>query len=136
MNLMDIKILNTAMERALNRNMEPLNLTYAQASVIGYLAQNQKKDICQKDVEYTLGLTHPTISSILDRLKRKNLITTAPFDADHRYKKILLTQKSLALHQQIEESIEHLTQQIFNQVTPDDQKLFSRVISAMIKNLS
>jgi len=136
MDLMDIKILNTAIERALNRNMDPLDLTYAQASVIGYLARNQKKDICQKDVERALGLTHPTISSILNRLERKDLVTTAPFDKDHRYKKILLTKKSLALHRQIEESIEHLTQQIFNQVPQNDQKLFSLVISAMIKNLS
>lgn len=74
MELLTIKMLNTAIERVMNREMSDLGLTYTQTTVIGYLLENRGQDICQRDIEYNLGLTHPTVSSILNRMEANGLI--------------------------------------------------------------
>ncbi len=48
MELLQIKILNTAVERMLNQEMAELGITYTQSTVIGYLIENQDKDVCQR----------------------------------------------------------------------------------------
>ena len=71
---MPIKILNTAIERILNKEMAELGITYTQATVIGFLNRNKDVEICQRNIEENLGLTHPTVSSILARLEEKKII--------------------------------------------------------------
>lgn len=136
MNLMEIKILNTAIERVLNNEMAAYELTYTQAAIIGFLSQNQDKEICQKDVEHDLGLTHPTVSSILNRLDEKKLITTVPLEADRRFKQIRLTPQSMALHQKIYQKIEEISQKIFEGVSLEQQQELSVLLLKMTRNLS
>ena len=135
MDIMQIKILNTAIERVLNREMVPYKLTYAQAAIIGYLSKNQQKEICQKDVEQNLGLTHPTVSSILERLEKKSLIDTVSLEADRRCKQIRLTSRSIALHRQIQEKIDLISEHIFEGVTMEEQELLSALLKKMTENL-
>ena len=85
--LLQIKMLNTVVERILNKELSELGLTFAQATVIGYLLENHDKDVCQRDIEYSLGLTHSTISSILSCMEANNLICAATSASDSRYKK-------------------------------------------------
>lgn len=136
MNLMKVKILNTAIERCLNRELAIYDLTYTQAGIIGFLAQNQDKEICQKDVELTLGLTHPTVSSILSRLEEKNLIFTVTLEADRRFKQIQLTPQSLALYETIDQKVEEISQMIFGGVSPEQQQYLSSLLTKMTENLS
>ena len=79
MELIHIKVLNTAIERILNKELAEYDITYTQATVIGYLKHHPEQDICQKDIEINLGLTHPTVSSILSRMEEKK------YDRDTKY---------------------------------------------------
>ena len=95
MELIHIKVLNTAIERILNKELAEYDITYTQATVIGYLKHHPEQDICQKDIEINLGLTHPTVSSILSRMEEKNMIETRNMASDRRYKYIDLTEKAM-----------------------------------------
>lgn len=136
MDIMDFKILNTAIERILNQEMAELDITYTQATVIGYLDRNQASEICQKDIEHGLGLTHPTVSSILNRLEEKKLIRTEPLESDRRYKKIVLTNKSSSMATAIKEKIGKITEQIFAGQSEEEIEKLSSVISKLIKNIT
>lgn len=136
MDIMDFKILNTAIERILNQEMAELDITYTQATVIGYLNRNQAGEICQKDIEHGLGLTHPTVSSILNRLEEKKLIITEPLESDRRYKKIVLTDKSFSIAAAIREKIGKITEQIFEGLSEEEIEKLSLVIGKLIKNIT
>lgn len=134
--IMEFKILNTAIERILNKEMAELDITYTQATVIGFLNMNQSKDICQKDIEHGLGLTHPTVSSILSRLEEKKLIITEPLETDRRYKRIVLTNKSFDMELAIKEKIGKITEQLFRGFKEEEIEKLSCVLKTLIGNIT
>lgn len=136
MELIQFKILNTAIERVLNNEMAALGLTYTQATVIGFLKKNMDKDICQKDIEFNLGLTHPTVSSILSRMEESRMINTEPMPFDHRYKKIKLTDKAIGCSEGVHEKIEKIQQQLFEGISPEQEEIVNVAVKKMIQNIS
>lgn len=132
---MEFKILNTAIERILNQEMAELDITYTQATVIGFLNMNQSSEICQKDIEHGLGLTHPTVSSILNRLEEKNLIATEPLQSDRRYKKIILTEKSVEMTHAIKTKINKITDRLFGGFSEEEKVRLSQDVKKLIENV-
>lgn len=135
MDIMEFKILNTAIERILNQEMAELDITYTQATVIGFLNMNQSMDICQKDIEHGLGLTHPTMSSILNRLEEKKLIITEPLQSDRRYKKIILTDKSADMISAINDKIEKISDQLFHGLEEKEKEQLAYTVRKLIDNI-
>lgn len=136
MELLQFKMLNTAIERILNNELSEIGLTYTQATVIGYLRQNMDKDICHKDIEYNLGLTHPTVSSILSRMEESGMICTEPLSSDHRYRKIIITEKAVSRSECIHEKIEKITRQLFEGITPEQEVFLAGAVKKMLQNIS
>lgn len=136
MKLLQFKILNTAIERILNNEMADIGLTYTQATVIGYLKQNVDKEICQKDIEYSLGLTHPTVSSILSRMEEGGMIVTETLSSDRRYKKIVPTEEAISLSECIHDKIEKIKEQLFDGISSEQEDFLDGMIKVMIQNVS
>lgn len=134
MELLTIKMLNTAIERIMNREMSDLGLTYTQTTIIAYLIENSESDVCQKDIEYNLGLTHPTVSSILSRMESNGWITTDIMPSDHRYKKIMLTDKARNLSGEINPKYQKVKEKLFEGVSPAQRKLINVTIKMILKN--
>jgi len=132
MELLTIKMLNTAIERMMNREMAELGLTYTQTTVIGYLLENQDKEICQKDIEYNLGLTHPTVSGILQRMEISRLIDTQPMTSDHRYKSIILTKNAIMLSQKINLKYQEVKQKLFDGILPEQREIMNTVMQEIL----
>lgn len=136
MDLMPIKILNTAIERILNKEMAELGITYTQATVIGFLNKNKECEICQRNIEENLGLTHPTVSSILTRLEEKKIIYTEPLETDKRFKRVFLSEKSSEMYELIESKISAIRECAFCGLTEDEQEQFSGMIQKVIQNIN
>jgi DNA-binding MarR family transcriptional regulator len=136
MDLMEVKILNTAIERILNKEMAELGITYTQATLIGFLRQNADREICQKDIELSLGLTHPTVSSILLRLSEKGFVCTTPLSADRRYKQVVLTEKSRNMADEIQKKIDKISETAFGGIGKEQQAELSHLIQIIVKNIN
>lgn len=134
MELLQIKMLNTAVERLMNQQMAGMGLTYTQSTVIGYLMENREKDICQKDIEYYLGLTHPTVSSVLERMEANGMVYTQAMPGDRRCKKIVLTEKAMELSREISLKYRQAKQKLFAGVAPEEWEQWGRVMQAMLQN--
>lgn len=134
MELLTVKMLNTAVERIMNQEMAELGLTYTQTTVIGYLLENQGRDVCQKDIEYSLGLTHPTVSSILSRMESNGLIETYAFASDHRYKRIVLTDKAMSLSRQISLKYQEVKKRLFDGVSKEQRESLNETMQMILKN--
>lgn len=135
MELLTIKMLNTAIERIMNREMSDLGLTYTQTTIIAYLIENSESDVCQKDIEYNLGLTHPTVSSILSRMELNGWITTDIMPRDRRYKKITLTDKARNLSGEINPKYQRVKEKLFEGVSPAQRELMNVTIKMILKNV-
>lgn len=135
MELIHIKVLNTAIERILNKELAEYDITYTQATVIGYLKHHPEQDICQKDIEINLGLTHPTVSSILSRMEEKNMIETRNMASDRRYKYIDLTEKAMNISDEIHTVIQKITAELFAGVSKEEQQVFSNVLKTLISQV-
>lgn len=135
MELLNLKMLNTAVERIMNQEISELGLTYTQATVIGYLIENQDKTVCQKDIEYNLGLTHPTVSSILSRMEANGMVLSEPLPSDRRYKRIILTEKAESLSEQISEKHKKVKAMLFDGVSPAQRELMNVTIQMILKNI-
>lgn len=135
MELIHIKVLNTAIERTLNKELAEYDITYTQATVIGYLKHHPEQDICQKDIEINLGLTHPTVSSILSRMEEKNMIETRNMASDRRYKYIDLTEKAMNISDEIHTVIQRITAELFAGVSKEEQQVFSNVLKTLISQV-
>ena len=135
MELIHIKVLNTAIERILNKELAEYDITYTQATVIGYLKHHPEQDICQKDIEINLGLTHPTVSSIRSRMEEKNMIETRNMASDRRYKYIDLTEKAMNISDEIHTVIQRITAELFAGVSKEEQQVFSNVLKTLISQV-
>jgi DNA-binding MarR family transcriptional regulator len=135
MHLIDFKILNTAIERLLNKELSEFGITYTQATVIGYLKRNIDKEICQKDIEYNLGLTTPTVCSILSRMEEKQMISTHTSKTDRRYKSISLTPQAVEMAEDISVRIDSITAKLFFRISEDDKNITGETIKKIIKNI-
>lgn len=135
MELINFKILNTAIERILNRELAEYKITYTQATVIGYLKHSTNKEICQKDIEVSLGLAHPTVSSILSRMEEKGMIETKCMKSDKRYKTINLTPKAIEIADDIHNVIEKIKVELFSEVKSSDQEVLESIVTKLINNL-
>ncbi len=136
MNLLYIKMLNTAIKRELNRGMAEYGMTYAQASVLGLLYELQSENVCQKDVEFHLGLSHPTVSSILLRLEEKGLIAAEQLPSDRRFKRLVPTRKALSLRHRIGASVSAIRTTLFCGLPDNEIEALNKVITRMLKNLN
>ena len=138
--LLEIKILNTTIERVLNQEFSAYGITYAQATVIGYLTvakrQNAECAVCQRDIEYSLGLAHPTVSSLLKRMEEKGIIEMRVQENDRRYKAIFLTEKGREMSDIVREKIREVTAQLFTDVDAEKQQEITDLLPKLIRNLS
>lgn len=135
MDIINFKILNTAIERLLNQKMNELGITYTQATVIGYLDLKKDTLVFQKDIEINLGLTHSTVSSILKRLEEKSLIKTEVYEEDKRLKKITLTKNSYEILGQIQSKIDEMGKLLFSGISSDEIKSLDINIRKIIENI-
>lgn len=98
-----IKRISNAMDRKRTRDLEDLELTSSQGIVLGYLVRNRDSSISPGDIGKHFGLSHPTVTGILQRLETKAYIRYAEDPADRRRKRIEVTERALDCHCRIQE---------------------------------
>lgn len=136
MHLIDFKILNTAIERLLNRELAEYGITYTQATVIGYLKHNMGKEVFQKDIEYNLGLNHSTVSILLGRMEEKKIVEIKSHPSDRRCKCVYLTPKALEMSVQINIKIQQITEMLFDGISEDEEKTMCMIMKKIIQNIN
>ena len=104
----ELKVLNHKIRRLAEGNMAPHpcgGMTEVQGRVLGSLTHHPGRDICQRDVEETFGITRATASKMLGDMERNGLILRCGVDYDARRKNLKLTEKAQRLSQEIQAGI-------------------------------
>ena len=96
-----LKRISNALDRKRTLDMEDMELTSSQGFVLGYLTRHSAEPVTPGDLGRHFGLSHPTVTGILQRLEAKGFIRYAEDVGDRRKKRICVTEKALEVHQQV-----------------------------------
>jgi DNA-binding MarR family transcriptional regulator len=133
-----IKILANHIKRNLDSaaSFGPLyNLTGTQIQIIGYIYHSPKGDIFQKDIETKFSIRRSTATGILQLMEKNELITREPVEYDARLKKIVLTEKALAVSRQAHHNVTELEERMTKGLSAEELAVFRSLIWKMRANL-
>ncbi|MDE7215573.1 MAG: MarR family transcriptional regulator [Clostridia bacterium] len=93
--------------------------------VIGFLYRNSDRDIFQKDIEEELSTRRSSVTNLLGQMEKCGLIERLSVCGDGRLKKVVLTDKAIAMQKQIEQEIAGVENQLCKGLSQGDkEKLF------------
>jgi DNA-binding MarR family transcriptional regulator len=104
-------------------------LTQGEAHILALLAQSRRANVA----ELHCGLAHKrsTLTSILDRLARRGLITRAVGETDRRTFVVRPTVKGRKLAQRVQRHLAALERAVVHRVSAVDIKGFNKVVAAL-----
>lgn len=135
---MELRSLNNLIKRYIenSRHFEyAKKITGTNGWIIAYLAENEDKDIYQKDLEEKFTITRSTISKVITLMEQKGLIEREAVAGDARLKKLSLTPKAKALHKAIVEDLKDIENKLMEGFTEQEKENLFLYFDKMKKNM-
>ena len=104
--------------------------------IIGFLAENEGRDIYQKDIEDHFTVARSTVSKVLGLMEEKGFIQRLPVKEDARLKKIVLTKKSWEIYELMTENKKEMERCLLRGFTDDEVKDLGEYLDRMKENIS
>lgn len=134
-----IKMLSNLLKRRIDISVSRVatdGITGMQCMVIGFIYRNsEKKDVFQKDIENEFNIRRSTATGILQLMVKNGLITRESVSHDARLKKLVLTEKALGIHRNIDAAITQMEDRISSGLTDEEIEVFFRIIDKISKNI-
>lgn len=130
-----LRIIHTAIDQQLSARAQEMELTSAQLFVLHYINRNNDRDVCQKDIEQMLELSHATVSGLITRLEAKGFIECVPGTSDRRYKRLCVTEKARCCDNRMHVSIEQTEKQLLDGFSEEDEAKLKEYLDRMLYNL-
>lgn len=103
--------------------------------ILGFLYENEGRDIFQKDIEAEFSIVKSTVTSIVKLMEKKGYICRESVEADARLKKLVLTEKGRETHERHIGDIDVLEERCKRGVTPEELEQFFTVAKKLKQNL-
>jgi DNA-binding MarR family transcriptional regulator len=104
-------------------------LTQGEAHILALLAHSRRANVA--DLHRGLAHKRSTLTSILDRLARRGLITRAVGETDRRTFVVKLTAKGRKLAKRVQRHLSALERAVVRRVSATDINGFNRVVAAL-----
>ena len=127
--------LNRRIRRYFSSFFTGTSLTSIQALILHYIiVESEKKDIFPKDLEEFLEIKGSSITSLISNLERNGYLRRESLASDGRYKKLVLTEQTLAIKDDITSRVNEYMNSMFVGIADEDLKVFEKVIMQMTEN--
>jgi len=133
-----LRALSNALSQDMQQQTEQLGLTSSQGMFLHQIWKREKidgLDTYPKDLEEFFYVKHPTVSGILQRMEAAGFLILKASKSDKRCKAIVLTQKALDAHAQIEAHIQASEERLTQGMTQQEQQAFRQLLQQAAKNL-
>jgi DNA-binding MarR family transcriptional regulator len=128
--------LNNALIKQKNREMGQYDLTSIQADVLVYiLANSQKGEINQLDIQSVFKLTNPTVSGIIDRLEEKDFIKRVKSQKDARFRKLIPMPKGEELYAVLKQCGSNAEAELVKNMTEEEAEEFNRLLKIALSTM-
>ncbi|MEY8354302.1 MarR family transcriptional regulator [Lachnospiraceae bacterium 54-53] len=104
--------------------------------IIGFLADNEGKDVYQKDIEDYFTIARSTASTVLGLMEEKGFIRRLSVKSDGRLKKIVLTEKAWAVHKIMEKNKKEMERILLRGFTDEEVGALNEYLNRMKDNIS
>ncbi len=133
----EIRTLNNCVKRFFQATKPPelQQSTGVHGWAIKYFYENRNKDIFQLDFEERFSIRRSTATNMLKLMEKNGIITRESVDYDARLKKIVLTEKAVAIHKKAVKNIEMIESTLKNGITDEELASFYKVADKIKLNL-
>lgn len=121
-------------EQAINAELEPHNITFRQAQVLGFSALHA--NLGQTELAELMRVEPPTLTGILDRMERDGWIRRVPDSRDRRCKRIEPLPAAQPIWSQIADCARRVRVQAVEGLTPSEKEQLLHLLSKVRQNLS
>ena len=108
------------------KKVEHLGVTASQAMVLNFLGEEDR--ILSRVLRQKLQITSATMTGILDRLKKLDLIERQPYPDDRRAILVCLTEKGLRYAKDINKLMVEANEEFLGGFNPKDSRSFSNML--------
>ena len=112
------------------------NITGTNGWIIGYISDNSGKDVFQRDLEKEFGITRSTASKVVSLMAQKGLILKVNIPQDARLKKLVLTEKALALAEEMKEERNSMRKKLSGGFSDEELSQLKAYFDRIKKNVS
>ncbi len=137
----EIKALNNLIKRMMVSHhlkcKAPSDITGQQMNVIMFLkhSYSKGKEVFQRDVECNLNIRSSTATGILKTLEKNGYIERVSVPSDARLKKLVLTEKSYNMFEQIDPFIKAVNAKITEGLTEEEIEQFYYIAEKLKQNI-
>lgn len=124
---------SVSLKLALSNRLLPYNLTSTQWAVLKDISMHQQ-GTTPAQIADRIGAERPTITGILDRMKKKELITSHPHQTDKRSTLILLSAKGESLVEELETIANAMLKDALHGISTEDQASLASTLQKIIVN--
>ena len=127
--------LNRKMRRCFAGYFAGTPLTSIQGLALHYIiVESQCRDVFPKDLEELLEIKGSSVNSLINNLEKNEYLRRESISNDGRYKKLVLTDKTRAVEDDIVSRVMAYMKNMFAGISEDDLAVFDRVITKMAGN--
>ena len=124
--------LNRKMRRCFAGYFSGTSLTSIQGLALHYIiVESQHRDVFPMDLEDFLEIKGSSVNSLINNLEKNGYLRR---ERDGKYKKLILTDKTYALKEEIVSRVAAYMKDMFVGISEDDLAVFDRVITKMASN--
>jgi DNA-binding MarR family transcriptional regulator len=130
-------LLHRSFKKKIDELLREKDLTGVQFFVLGALMRLERAgtgEIHQRDLERETHVTHPTMTELLKRLEKKELIRCVLSERDRRSKCISSTEKCRRLAQEVREADEATTRWLCRGLSEEQMDQLIAVTDKMLQN--
>ncbi len=132
----EIRVVSNLIKRKVESFLsQKYNITGLQGRIAGYLYNHMDEEIFQKDLEEVFTMRRSTVTEVLKTMEKNDLIEKKSVIYDARLKRIILTQKSIDLHEAFLEDIKEIEKNIKKGISDEELDLFFSVLEKIKDNI-
>lgn len=110
--------------------------TSMHGEIIHYLYDNRDRgDLFQRDVEQFFSIRRSTATGILSLMERNGILTREPVAHDARLKKLILTDRAVAIHERVVGHIAEMERRMSSGISREELDTFFTVMEKIRRNL-
>ncbi len=134
----EVKILSNLIARQIGNSQaiqEMEKMTGMHGWIIGFLYENRDRDLFQRDLEAEFRIRRSTATNLLNTMEQNGLVRRESVAHDGRLKRLVLTEKAVALHEVVASDIDNLEARLISGLTKEEQNTFLVLTEKLKKNM-
>jgi len=135
----ELRVLNNAIMRYMDKHShkrEMDKITGTNGWIIGFLAENEDRDVYQKDLEEYFGITRSTASKVIGLMEKKGLVTRLRVSHDARLRKLVLTEEARKLLRFMYQDGKDMEKKLLKGFTEQEMEQLYQYLIRMKSNIS